>query len=39
MACTILQKQIEYIDGRKDRITVPSIAMKKIREKEEAGNF
>jgi hypothetical protein len=39
MACTILQKQIECIDGRKDRITVPSIAMKKIREKEEAGNF
>jgi hypothetical protein len=38
MACTILQKQIECIDGRKENITVPSVAMKKNREKEQAGN-
>jgi hypothetical protein len=39
MACTILQKQIEHIDGKKDNITVPSVAMKRIREKEQAGNL
>jgi hypothetical protein len=39
MACTILQKQIEYIDGRKDRIIIPSVAMRKIREQGEAGNL
>jgi len=38
MACTILQKQIEHIDGKKENITVPSVAMKSIREKEQAGN-
>src|ERR1700733_7166909 len=39
MACTILQKQIEHIDGKKENIIVPSVAMKKIREKEQAGNL
>ncbi|CAF2499447.1 unnamed protein product [Rotaria sp. Silwood2] len=32
MACTILQKQIERIDGKKENIIIPSIKMKKIRE-------
>ncbi len=39
MACTVLQKQIEYIDGKKENITIPSVAMKRIREKEQAGNL
>jgi hypothetical protein len=39
MACTILQKQIEGIDGKKENIIVPSVAMTKLREKEAAGNF
>jgi hypothetical protein len=38
MACTILQRQIERIDGKKENITVPSVAMKRVREKEQAGN-
>jgi len=38
MACIILKKQIEHIDGKKENIAVPSVAMKKIREKEQAGN-
>jgi hypothetical protein len=37
MACIILQKQIEHIDGKKDNIVVPNVAMNKIREKEQAG--
>jgi len=32
MACIILQKQIEHIDGKKENIIIPSIKMKKIRE-------
>ncbi|CAM4742785.1 unnamed protein product, partial [Rotaria magnacalcarata] len=32
MACLILQKQIEYIDGKKENIVIPSIKMKQIRE-------
>ena len=32
MACTILQKQIDCINGKKENITVPSVAMKHIRE-------
>ncbi len=42
MACLILQKQIEHIDGKKENIVIPSIKMKKIREdaeKERAGMF
>ncbi|CAF1410540.1 unnamed protein product [Adineta ricciae] len=36
IACTILQKQIEHIDGKKENIVIPSIKMKQIREKNEA---
>lgn len=32
IACLILQKQIEYIDGKKENIVIPSIKMKLIRE-------
>ncbi|CAF5226024.1 unnamed protein product, partial [Rotaria magnacalcarata] len=32
MACLILQKQIEYIDGKKENIVIPSVKMKQIRE-------
>jgi hypothetical protein len=39
VACIILQKQIEHIDGKKDNIIVPSVAMAKIRETEQAGNL
>lgn len=35
VACNILKKQIEYIDGKKENIIIPSEAMKKIREKKE----
>jgi hypothetical protein len=34
----ILQKQIEHIDGKKENILVPSVAMNKLREREQAGN-
>jgi len=37
MACTILQKQIKYIDGKKENIIIPSVAINKIRERELAG--
>ncbi|UJR15695.1 hypothetical protein I4U23_002629 [Adineta vaga] len=36
MACSILQKQIEHIDGKKENIVIPSIKMKQIREQNEA---
>jgi hypothetical protein len=39
VACTILQKQIEHIDGKKENIIIPSVKMKEIRENEHAGNF
>ncbi|CAF1063665.1 unnamed protein product [Adineta steineri] len=32
IACLILQKQIEHINGKKENIVVPSIKMKQIRE-------
>ncbi|CAF4249609.1 unnamed protein product, partial [Didymodactylos carnosus] len=32
LACTILQKQIQYIDGKKENIIIPSVHMKKMRE-------
>ncbi len=32
MACLILQKQIKYIDGKKENIVIPSIKMEQIRE-------
>ncbi|CAF3452021.1 unnamed protein product [Rotaria sp. Silwood1] len=35
MACIILQKQIEHIDGKKENIIIPTIKMKKIREDSE----
>jgi hypothetical protein len=38
MAAMILQKQIECINGKKENIIVPSVAINKIREKERAGN-
>lgn len=39
VACTVLKKQIECIDGKKENITVPSVAMKKYREREQSGKF
>ncbi|CAF0910069.1 unnamed protein product [Adineta steineri] len=36
ISCTILQKQIEGINGKKENIIVPSVTMRKLREKEEA---
>ena len=42
MACMILQKQIERIDGKKENIVIPSVRMKKIRddaERQRAGMF
>lgn len=36
VACSILQKQIEHIDGKKENIVIPSIKMKQIRERNEA---
>ncbi|CAF3541402.1 unnamed protein product [Rotaria socialis] len=35
MACLILQKQIEHINGKKENIVIPSIKMKQIREQSE----
>ncbi|CAF0941047.1 unnamed protein product [Rotaria sordida] len=37
VACLILQKQIEHIDGKKENIVIPSIKMKQIREQNEKG--
>ena len=34
MACLILQKQIEHINGKKENIVIPSIRMKQIREQQ-----
>jgi hypothetical protein len=39
MACEILQKQIQYINGNKENIIVPSVMMKKIRDKERTGIY
>ena len=33
IACLILQKQIEHIDGKKENIIIPSVRMKQIRER------
>lgn len=38
LACIILQKQIDRIDGKKENITVPSVAMKRLREREQEVN-
>ncbi|CAF4937271.1 unnamed protein product, partial [Rotaria sp. Silwood2] len=32
IACLILRKQIEHIDGKKENIVIPSVKMKQIRE-------
>ncbi|CAF2402134.1 unnamed protein product [Rotaria sp. Silwood2] len=32
IACVILQKQIEHIDGKKENIVIPSLKMKQVRE-------
>ena len=37
IACIILQKQIEYINGNKNNIIVPSIKMKLIRDGDQSG--
>ena len=37
MACIILQKQIEVINGSQDNIVVPRIKMKSARERQHAG--
>ncbi|CAF0868577.1 unnamed protein product [Adineta ricciae] len=39
IACTILQKQIQYIDGRKDKILVPSVALRKVDESAQTENL
>ena len=39
MACTIIQKQIDCINGKKENIIVPSVAMRKIREREQTGSL
>ncbi|CAF4887620.1 unnamed protein product [Rotaria sp. Silwood1] len=36
MACTILQKQIDHINGKKENIIVPSVRMRQICEREQA---
>jgi hypothetical protein len=33
----ILQKQIEFIDGKKENIIIPNVAINKIRQKEKEG--
>ncbi|CAF2926476.1 unnamed protein product [Rotaria sp. Silwood2] len=35
IACLILRKQIEHIDGKKENIVIPSIKMKQMREQNE----
>ena len=37
MACIILKKQIERIDGKKENIFVPSVVMRKYRENMQTG--
>ncbi len=32
MACMILQKQIEHINGQREKIIIPNVAMQRIRE-------
>jgi hypothetical protein len=39
VAAIILQKQIEYIDGKKENIITPSVAINKLREKAEEGIY
>ena len=37
--CTILQKQIEYINGRKENIIVPSIGPRQLPERNQPYNL
>jgi hypothetical protein len=37
IACTILQKQIDHIQGNKENIIIPSVQMKLIRERQQSG--
>jgi hypothetical protein len=37
ISCTILQKQIDHIQGNKENIIIPSVRMKLIRERQQAG--
>ena len=39
MACTILQKQIEHINGRKENIIIPNVAMRQIREQAQISSL
>jgi hypothetical protein len=39
MACTILQKQIEHINGKIENVIVPIVAMKKIRDQQRIGAY
>jgi hypothetical protein len=39
IACLILQRQIEHINGNKDNIIIPSIKMKSMRDGEQAGLY
>lgn len=37
MACNILQKQLENINGQKENIIIPSVAMQRIRDRQRSG--
>ncbi len=37
VAAMILQKQIEFIDGKKENIIIPNVAINKIHQKEQEG--
>jgi hypothetical protein len=39
VAAIILQKQIEHIDGKKENIIIPNVAINKIREREQEGIY
>ncbi|CAF4639254.1 unnamed protein product, partial [Rotaria sp. Silwood2] len=36
IACTILQKQIDFINGKKENIIVPSVRMQRIRDQQQS---
>lgn len=39
MSCNLIQKQIDHINGQKENIIVPSVAMKAIRDQERGGIY
>jgi len=39
VAAMILKKQIEHIDGKKENIIIPNVAINKIRQKEQEGIY